>query len=213
MHTPSLLILLISLARLAAAAASAASASASLSPPSNTTDTTTTITTLTATDTETDTDTDTDTETDPPPKDAPQDAPVKIWTLDQMSRTPHHKGSTCRWRFTVTETHSPPSWNDTDTSVKCRFKIRVARHHDCRAANFGLTPCSETNPDYFISGGHDRNGMVVLAVENMAENARAFFGYLDASLDSHDEIPPQSSPIEPRQDKPKPPPKSPSLTR
>ncbi|KAI1747357.1 hypothetical protein F4782DRAFT_425676 [Xylaria castorea] len=120
---------------------------------------------------------------------------TKVWTLDEVYRKVHHKGQTCKWKFVLTESMSPPSYSDNDIVARCHFKVRALKGQDCRAGNFGLTQCSHGDPDFFVSGGHDKDGFLTLIVSNTYENADAFFGYLDADLDAHAMIPSQTSPI------------------
>ncbi|KAI0196650.1 hypothetical protein EV127DRAFT_84730 [Xylaria flabelliformis] len=126
------------------------------------------------------------------------DAPTnltKVWTLDEVSRKSHHKGRICKWEFTLTESMSPPSYDDSDMVIRCDFELRVLKGHDCRVGNFGLTQCSRRNPDFYVSGGHDKTGFLTLVVSNTFENAQAYFGYLDSVLDARGMIPPQTSPV------------------
>ncbi|KAH8166706.1 hypothetical protein CIB48_g1563 [Xylaria polymorpha] len=124
---------------------------------------------------------------------AAEATPEKQWTLDEVSRKLHEEMQVCRWRFTITESDAGSGFNDTYYTVKCHFKVKAPKHHDCRMGDFGLTACSTTDPDFFISGGHDKDGMVVLAIENVSENGRAYFAYLDSALDVGGILPPQTS--------------------
>ncbi|KAI0443578.1 hypothetical protein F4803DRAFT_514672 [Xylaria telfairii] len=126
---------------------------------------------------------------------APRETPGKQWTLDDVSRKPHEEMQVCKWRFTLTESDAGSGFNDTYYSLKCHFKVRAAKYHDCRVGNFGLTSCSADDPDYFVSGGHDKDGMVILAVENVSEQGRAYFAYLDSALDEGGILPPQTAPV------------------
>ncbi|KAI0456800.1 hypothetical protein F5B21DRAFT_502097 [Xylaria acuta] len=120
---------------------------------------------------------------------------TKIWTLDEMERKTHHNNQTCRWHFSITESVSPPSYNDPNIITRCRFPVKVLKHQDCRAGNFGMTQCNHRNPDFFISGGHDKDGFLTLVVANTYENGQAYFGYLDSVLDAGGIIPPQTAPV------------------
>ncbi|KAI0552184.1 hypothetical protein F4679DRAFT_592671 [Xylaria curta] len=126
------------------------------------------------------------------------DAPAnltKVWTLDEVSRRPHHKHRICKWGFTLTESMTPPSYSDSDMVIRCHFQLRVLKGQDCRAGNFGLTQCSRQNPDFYVSGGHDKNGFYTLIVSNNYMNEKAYYGFLDKALDAHGIIPPQTSPV------------------
>ncbi|KAI1745907.1 hypothetical protein F4680DRAFT_2941 [Xylaria scruposa] len=126
--------------------------------------------------------------------DAPANA-TKVWTLDEVSRKPHHKSRVCKWGFTLTESMDPPSYSDSDMVIRCDFELRVLKGQDCRAGSFGLTQCSRRNPDFYVSGGHDKTGFLTLIVSNTYENAKAYFGYLDSVLTAGGMIPPQTSPV------------------
>ncbi|KAJ2982211.1 hypothetical protein NUW58_g6494 [Xylaria curta] len=124
----------------------------------------------------------------------------KQWTLSKVSRKRSHGGSTCNWRLHIRESLTLPQSNSTINShhkkAHCAFQTVTFKHQDCRRMGFEHTPCSTTNDDYMISGGHDEHGFVVLVVEKKRENTRAFFGYTDEILDERDTIPPQTAPVE-----------------
>ncbi|KAI0868890.1 hypothetical protein GGS24DRAFT_190077 [Hypoxylon argillaceum] len=137
----------------------------------------------------------------PPPASSPATARAKEWTLDTVSRTRTNDKQTCHWAMTITQspTTSSPPWpttNSTAAPVHCAF--RVQDKTDCGTAAFGLTRCSPQHHGFYVSGGHDAAGFVILLVTDVDEDAQAFFGYLDSTLDSGNDIPPQTSPVDDR---------------
>ncbi|KAI8947039.1 hypothetical protein F4801DRAFT_595859 [Xylaria longipes] len=119
---------------------------------------------------------------------------TKQWTLYEVRRKLHKKHTVCHWRFHITESMTPDVPHGLDLTFICRFKVRVLKPGDCRAGDFGITQC-DNDPDFFVSGGHDKQGFLNLTVSNAYENSTAYFVYLDSVLDAGGMIPPQTSPV------------------
>lgn len=118
------------------------------------------------------------------------------WTLDDVSRERTDDNKICEWKMAISQSppfSPPPVTNSTDAALHCSFKVPAANGSDCSVAAFPRKRCNPSNHDFYVSGGHNENGFVVVLVENLNENTMAFFGFADDVLDSSDDVPPQTS--------------------
>ncbi|GAP93222.2 hypothetical protein SAMD00023353_5900380 [Rosellinia necatrix] len=119
---------------------------------------------------------------------------VRHWTLDEVSRKRGVRNQACRWHMVVRQS-SPVSGNSTAADVTCDFQVLSERGFDCSKVPFARTRCSEEDhSSFYVSASHNDNGFVVVLVENLDEDAQAFFGFHDGALDAGGDIAPQTSP-------------------
>ncbi|KAI0907447.1 hypothetical protein F4823DRAFT_641352 [Ustulina deusta] len=130
------------------------------------------------------------------PTSAAPSYPVEQWTLDQVSRKRVHKHRTCKWKMAITQSATEANGTTANsTPVHCKFSVRVPKGHDCAVDDFGPVRCSKSHHGFYVSAGHNEDGFVAMVVENVNEDTRANFAFLDATLDSGRAIPPQTSTV------------------
>ncbi|KAI1429607.1 hypothetical protein F5Y12DRAFT_796527 [Xylaria sp. FL1777] len=125
-------------------------------------------------------------------------SPERKWTVQEVFRHSESDDTVCKWQMAIKESVASANStanNSTETPLQCDFEVRVAEGHDCRVDNFGPARCSQSNEDFYVSAGHNKNRFIVMVVENVGQEARAFFGFADAALDAGDDIPPQTSDV------------------
>ncbi|GAW12499.1 hypothetical protein ANO14919_018690 [Xylariales sp. No.14919] len=127
---------------------------------------------------------------------------AKKWTLDEVVRQRFNDDRTCKWHLTIRQSitsansTTPGTTNSTVADpVPCDFLVQAASGLDCSIQGFGPIQCNKANHGFYVNAGHDKNGFIVMVVENVDENTQAYFGYLDSELDSGTTIPPQTSPV------------------
>ncbi|KAF2965851.1 hypothetical protein GQX73_g7725 [Xylaria multiplex] len=127
----------------------------------------------------------------------------KHWTIDGVVRQRFNHYTTCKWhleiqQFVVTMTdNSTTGIASTSASdpVSCDFLVQAHTGYDCGFESFGPTKCNMANHGFYVNGGHNENGFVVMVVENVDDNAQAYFGFLDSALNGGTAIPAQTSPV------------------
>ncbi|KAI0434758.1 hypothetical protein F5Y09DRAFT_295576 [Xylaria sp. FL1042] len=118
----------------------------------------------------------------------------EAWVVNDVSRKRYNDNTLCMWKLQIKQTFISSS-TATDP-LACAFEAHVPKGHDCGVDEFGPAVCSKDVDSLYINIGHDSDGFVVMVVSNTETNGRAYFAFTDASLDSGDGIPPQTSPVQ-----------------
>ncbi|KAI0532426.1 hypothetical protein GGR58DRAFT_180403 [Xylaria digitata] len=124
----------------------------------------------------------------------------KHWTVDGVVRQRFNQYTTCKWHLEIQQfVVSTPDNGTASTSasdpVSCDFLVQAHTGHDCGFESFGPTKCNVANHGFYVNGGHNENGFVVMVVENVDDNTQAYFGFLDSALNAGAAIPAQTSPV------------------